>query len=441
MAELKQKIYESVSPFVKKVLEIKPCIHRGVTDDDFFAGKFDGNWRLKVIPKLRYYIPNFIVIGEDVMAKAVYTKRLGDKEDMCTECYRPGHYRKDCKGSRNWLEYCAEFKDMWDQLMAQVYESEESEELVHEEDSRLLKKLTESERERRKVIKDSEKETLELKSQLKIQSEGLEEMKKQKEYVEKQVKVLSDNLEEAQKKAEKAVTELQKNLYFQRVDVDVQEEVYRRDARIEELEKENHDIVKEMEGLKKLTSVVEKTMQENISLKDRVKLMETQNEEVMDRLRKFEDSMKVTSRRLSKSQEDVVDLNDTVSTEMFKEHSSNSPPFHGFATASEEEREVEVSNVKNKVKQKGILKRVHSNPEVVLEVPKRKNRHPKIGSNIILDTASESGVYQVLTKRHPSDSDYMYSLGKDGKTVTLNLKRVNWEFFDAGEKVALKGTT
>ena len=93
--------------------------------------------------------------------------------------------------------------------------------------------------------------------------------------------------------------------------------------------------------------------------------METQNEEVMARLRKFEDSMKVTSRRLSKSQEDAVDLNDTVSTELFKEHSSTSPPFHGFGTVSEEEREVEMLNVKNKGKQKGILKRVHSNPEVV----------------------------------------------------------------------------
>ena len=149
-------------------------------------------------------LSNFIVIGEDVMAKAVYTKRLGDKEDMCTECYRSGHYRKDCKGSRNWLEYCAEFKDLWDKLMSQVYESEESDGVVHEKDSRLIKKLTESEKERRKVIKESEKETQDLKSQLKKQSEGLDEMKKQKEYVETQMEVLSNKLEEAQKKAEKA---------------------------------------------------------------------------------------------------------------------------------------------------------------------------------------------------------------------------------------------
>ena len=123
MEALKERIFESVAPFVKKVLEIKPCIHKGVTEDDFFAGKFDGNWRLKVIPKSKVYIPNFIVISGDVMGKAVYTKRLGEHADMCTECYKTGHYRKECPGSRKWAEYCKEFRNTWDNLMSKVYNS------------------------------------------------------------------------------------------------------------------------------------------------------------------------------------------------------------------------------------------------------------------------------------------------------------------------------
>ena len=44
MTVLKEKILESVSPFVRRVLEVKPCLHKGTVEDDFFAGKFDGNW-------------------------------------------------------------------------------------------------------------------------------------------------------------------------------------------------------------------------------------------------------------------------------------------------------------------------------------------------------------------------------------------------------------
>ena len=439
MEMLKEKIYESVSPFVKKVLEVKPCLHRGVVGDDFFAGKFDGNWRLKVIPRNKCYIPNFIVVGEDVMAKAVYTKRLGDKEDMCTECYRTGHYRKDCKGSRNWSEYCAEFKDMWDTLMSQVYDNEESEGVVNEEDSRLLSKLTISERERRKVVIQSEKEKTELTSKLQKQAESMEEIKRQKEYADREIEVLTKNLMEAEKKAEIAVTEIQKYQYMQ-CDDEIREEVFRKDSMIQELETEKQERLVEIEGLKKLSNDVEKILQEeNSVLKDQLKSLEAQNLEVMEKMRKFEDNMKVTSRRLSKSHEEVIDLNDTVGTDMFKENSSESPPFHGFSSLNEGSKEIEFQNTNVKV-QKSILKRAHSNPSTVVDVSKRKNRHPPIGSKILVDTANESGVFQVVSKRHSSESEYTYSLSKDGKMVTLNLKRVTWEFFDGGEKVVLKGT-
>ena len=98
MNSLRSKIIDSITPFVKRVLEVAPCVHKGATDDDYFSGKYDGNWRLKVIPRSGRFIPNFIVIGNEVMGKAVYSKRLGETEELCTECFKPGHYRKDCPG-------------------------------------------------------------------------------------------------------------------------------------------------------------------------------------------------------------------------------------------------------------------------------------------------------------------------------------------------------
>ena len=79
----------------------------------------------------------------------------------------------------------------------------------------------------------------------------------------------------------------------------------------------------------------------------------------------MEDNVKHTTRRLSKSHEDEVNLNDTVLTEMFKEQSSISPPFHGFTVGDHSTEMVEPSQV---------LKRVHSNTGTGLEMPKKRFR-------------------------------------------------------------------
>ena len=204
MESLKEKIYESVAPFVKKVVEIKPCLHKGVTEDDFFDGKFDGNWRLKVIPKNKIYIPNFIVVGGDALGKAVYTKRLGDKADMCTECYKVGHYRRECPGSRTWAEYCKEFKDTWDSLMTQVYNSNDNEIHTSEEESSMLYKLTKSEKEKTEILRKNEEEKRELNKNMSKKMEELKEMRIQKEFAEKQVASLNKELEKADKEVRKA---------------------------------------------------------------------------------------------------------------------------------------------------------------------------------------------------------------------------------------------
>ena len=145
---LKEKILDSITPFVKRVLDIAPCTHRGTTQDDFFNGKFDGNWRLKVIPRRGIYIPNFVVIGNDVMGKAVNTKRIGDKEEMCSECYKTGHYRKDCSGQRSWSDYCKEFKELWENLINLNMEEEEVDEHETNDETSVVSRLRKSEKER-----------------------------------------------------------------------------------------------------------------------------------------------------------------------------------------------------------------------------------------------------------------------------------------------------
>ena len=155
---LRSNIADVIAPFVKKVLEVAPCVYKGEIQDDFFAGKFDGNWRLKVIPRKDAYITNFIVIGSDVQAKAVYTKRIGENEEMCTDCYKTGYFRKDCPGSRSWLEYFKEFKDNWEYLLAERGDDEGSEEQIDDEMRSIVAKLRKSEQEKKDLERKNEKE-------------------------------------------------------------------------------------------------------------------------------------------------------------------------------------------------------------------------------------------------------------------------------------------
>ena len=52
MNKLKVKIEESIKPFVKNILEVKPCVHKDEHGQDYFKGNPDGNCFLKVVPKI-----------------------------------------------------------------------------------------------------------------------------------------------------------------------------------------------------------------------------------------------------------------------------------------------------------------------------------------------------------------------------------------------------
>ena len=146
------------------------------------------------------------------------------------------------------------------------------------------------------------------------------------------------------------------------------------------------------------------------------------------------------------------------STEMFREvsmESGSAPLFHGFTDFSPPVgNDVIVGNKKDKaVTQNSAAKKSDDNserPSVVklkrnnsspgTEYSKRRVRHPKIGSYIVLDTIDAKGVHLVKSKVNNEENDFLYNLGKEDKVVTLNLKRVNWQLYDRGEKIALKPT-
>ena len=417
---LKEKITDSVTPFVKKVLDVAPCMYRGEVQGDFFAGKYDGNWRLKVIPRKSAYIPNYIVIGNEVMGRAVYTKRLGDKEEMCSECYRPGHYRKDCSGSRKWSDYCKEFRENWEHLLANKDE-DEIEDQEDEESESIMSRLRKSEKRKSEYAN----EKVELERQVEKQNKDIDGLRKYKEHYEKRL----EKLEVEKSDMEKQVLDLQSSLMRQkniiRDGCDVES-----DYRIQVLESENVEKDEEIAELKKISEVTHSTMEENNFLKEQVKKLQEEKSAILAKVVDFEDQFKVTHRRLSKSNscENEMRLDDTASQEMFAERSNDSPPFHGFASPLDQ----------NDGKNDGAtLKRARSSPGS-MDVKKMKNRHPRLGSRIVVDATDSKGIYLVKSKKSSSDNDFIYVLEKDNKDHTLNLKRVDWVIYDAFDRVPLK---
>ena len=134
-------LQETIAPFVKNVVRVVPCKY-GSSAGEFFAGKYNGNWNVRVVPKANCQVPNFIVMGHDskVMAKAKYVRKVYDRKEMCSDCFSTDHFRMHalCQGPREWEDYCKEFQDAWE--LNRLNTTEEEDALINrtEDESRYI---------------------------------------------------------------------------------------------------------------------------------------------------------------------------------------------------------------------------------------------------------------------------------------------------------------
>ena len=177
---MKSMIAETISPFVKKVGNVFPCKY-GATAGEFFEGKLNGNWRVKVNPRADRQVPNFIVIGPEtkVMVKAKYVRNEYERKQMCSDCFSTEHFRlhEDCQGPRKWDDYCKEFSDHWEMCRLDTEESEDQLISRNEQDSRHIVLS----RQLQKDLENMEQEKLLLETRLKDQDELLEKNRKLEE--------------------------------------------------------------------------------------------------------------------------------------------------------------------------------------------------------------------------------------------------------------------
>ena len=114
---MKECIKEAVAPFVRKVVSIDPSKFFDAGTTDYFKGKLNGNWRVVVEPKREVGVPNFIVVDQylKVQAQVTYRKKFHVRPEMCSDCFTEGHFKRspECKGVRDWNDYCAEFIERW----------------------------------------------------------------------------------------------------------------------------------------------------------------------------------------------------------------------------------------------------------------------------------------------------------------------------------------
>ena len=450
---MKLKISEAVSPFVKKVLEVFPCVHKGVRKDDFFDGKMDGNWRLKVVPKGKVQVPNFIVIGNEsqVMGKAVYTKKIGEKEEMCADCFRTGHYKKDCPGARNWLEYCKEFKDLWDDLTLEECQDDEAETPPGDEDSRLhvlnknlLKDMQKVENEKDEAV-NKLKEQVNLRERIEELEQNVEELGRDKEESEVRINEVKEAL--LSKEQELANKNVQPDEFNEKIE--------EKNKCIKDLEAQVMSNQMVRGDIEKLKDDYKETMEENTRLRSNLEAVQKEKEDLKKKKSMDEAELKAMHRRLSKSYHtEEVALNSQVAEEMFNEDviitgspdlvnqlrkenmsqaSGGSDPMHGFSSvdtagsiASSRDHEQVVQSVQEDVNEYE-KRKLNSPTEEGCKKVMRRSNHPPIDSKIWIENENGKEIFKVIVKSSSRKSDYKYTLeDARGKRNSVQLEGSSW---------------
>ena len=253
MVSLRAQIEETIKPFVKKILDLEPTLHRDSDTDDFFKDNFDGNWRLKVVPRNGKQIPNYIVVGEtaQVMGKAVYTKKVGEKMEMCQDCFSTDHFKRspECPGPVKWSKYCEHFKDYWDSCSVEMDgEDHDTSNDGISGDTR-LRSLN---KELVKDLENSDQQKEELQDKLKEAELKVKEFEESDKQKEEKLKEAEEKAQDALEKATNIETEL---IATHEENQDLREQLEESNKSREQMEEHISEVGNGVENLQRRMSV------------------------------------------------------------------------------------------------------------------------------------------------------------------------------------------
>ena len=411
---VKTLISESIKPFVNEVLEVKPLVHLNELGDDFFSGKRNGNWRVKMVPKLGRQVPNYIVVGneEKVMGKAVYSKASGDKLEMCSDCFSTEHFKRDpsCNGPLKWSVYCEQFKEAWEMLFVEQEQ---------------LNAGLNSEKGESRVF------TLE--------------------------KALAAKMIDVEKKGEELCVKIREQEAPQR--------------KIEELSKivsesgiKNNDLQNRLANANLVLVGIEEERKRHKDLEERFEVVMKNNE---DLVKKALDDQKLMEKSFSRFENvtirtaglagppgppgppgcvPAVPPNEEVVPVVMENGSS--PPFYGFPEIDEsglskklDEKILDMENSSSDLPDgdkppdedavAGNRKREGEDLSPTSSKVTKSDNHPTIGSKIIIETLKGKAEYYVDSGKNNKNEDFSYILiNNEGKKTSFGLKGMSWEYLN-----------
>ena len=390
MEMVENMIRDSIKPFVRSILEVTPCVYKEEHGEDFFKGNYDGNWRCKVVPKKRKQVPNYIVVDPraQVMAKAVYTKKVGDKLEMCSDCFSTDHFKwaPECSGPARWSDYCEDFKRVWEANFLDI--DEVGDEIVNHqgngsEENRaeilnktLVKDLETIERERDELLGKINDHT-EILEEVENLKEELKTLRKENEQVEKLKKQLED-------------TQHEKELLEKEVE----------ESNI--LIREKHITMRKCASQSGVASSFDNGSM-NLDIP------------VLPFSQGFEEEVVFHEGEVQKGEDALEDTE------------KEPPPEH--SSGDVDETEASSSGVKRGLGSPG------DSP-----VSKKKEKFPKIGFKICFSTATVGRqVYLVQSKKNRKESDWNFILiNEEKKKINFNLKDIHWEYATIEEIAGVK---
>ena len=400
---IKEQISDSIKAFVKEVIEVTPLCHGDENVDDFFKGKFNGVWRVKVSPRVERQIPNYIVVGDraKAMGKAVYSKAAGNKKEMCSDCFSTGHFKRsqECEGPVKWEAYCKSFKEQWEMMyrerereLQQEHEGQDGGRQVEEESRILLleksltSRLVEVER-KKKELEEKMVEQEEVHQNLEDMTANVEVLERKLESTEKMNGDLKVTLEsfENEKEENRALKE-----------------------RLDQLQKENADLIRKA------------TEDQNAFVRSFDRIQSTNNITFRG---------KQTKPKENESME-INALNEVFEAATVEE---TSPPFHGFPSPGVE-KALDSSNSHEEIGLPGTPKRPREAEGLegrTVRVRTESGKHPDIGIKIWMQTISGMCEYTVESKKSKRPGDFVYTLvNSENRRASFDLKSVPWEYIE-----------